>query len=200
MRPIPSRLAWAFAGALGAAGVAVVVGSRLAVRGQLTLDLGRWRSIRPLGPITVRIRAPRDVVYQQIAGPYLGRTPASLRERLQVLERSDSMALALHRTPVGSQHAVTMETVVFESPGRIGFRLVRGPVPHVVEEFALVEVGDGTELRYTGELGTDFGPFGRAWGDRVAAVWEDTVRTSLEHIREGAEGRADARGRGDRDS
>lgn len=200
MRAIPSRLAWMLTGALGAVGVGVLIGSRMAVRGQLTIDVGRWRSNRPLGPMTIRIRAPRELVYEQMAGPYLGRTSARLRERLEVLERSERMVLALHRTPVGRDEAVTVETVVFEPPGRIGFRLVRGPVPHVVEEFTLADVEDGTELRYTGELGTDLGPLGRAWGARVATVWEDTVRTSLEHIREGAERRALAHKQPDRDT
>jgi len=98
--------------------------------------------------------------------------------------------LAAHRTPVGRDVAVTVEGVVLERPTRIGFRLVRGPVPHVVEEFVFDEVDGATRLTYTGELGTDLWALGRAWGARVAPVWEEAVRRSLVQIRDAAERRA----------
>ena len=44
------------------------------------------------------------------------------------------MILAAHFTEVlGGLKAKTVETVRFERPERISFRLVRGPVPHVIE-------------------------------------------------------------------
>lgn len=78
------------------------------------------------------------------------------------------MVLAAHFTPVGRQVATTLETVRFEAPETIHFRLVRGPVPHVVERFDLSETPTGTELVYTGELGTDLWALGRWWARRVA--------------------------------
>jgi len=48
----------------------------------------------------------------------------------------------------------TLETVRFQRPDRIDFRLVRDPVPHVVESFLLTAGDGGTELRWQGELGT----------------------------------------------
>ena len=166
----------------------------LVARGSLTADLGIGRSTRALGPQVVRIRAPRTIVYEVIASPYLGRTPRALESKLRVLERSEAMVLADHYTKVGPLTATTSETVRFEPPERIHFRLVRGPVPHVVERFELRESEEGTELEYTGELGADLWALGRWWGRRVAARWESAVRDSLAAVAAEAERRAGAAG------
>ena len=159
----------------------------LLVRGALTLDVGIGRRTRPLGPRRVAIAAPREVVFDVIAGPY-HRTPRAMREKLEVLERAGDMVLAAHHTALAfGQRATTVETVRFERPERIGFRLVRGPVPHVVETFELTEAGGATELLYTGELGTDLWGLGARWGDLVARSWERTVDASLAAAREEAE-------------
>jgi hypothetical protein len=159
----------------------------LVVRGALTVDLGIGRRTRPLGPQRVEIAAPREVVFDVIAGPYR-RTPRAMRHKLEVLERGNDMVLAAHHTALSfGQRATTVETVRFERPERIAFRLVRGPVPHVVETFALTETAEGTELLYTGELGTDLWGLGARWGDLVAKSWERTVAASLAGAREEAE-------------
>ena len=164
------------------------------VRGGLHLDLGIGRTSRPLGPLVVPISAPREAVFDVVAAPYLGRPTRALGEKLQVLERGEDLVLAAHFTKVGKRVATTVETVRFERPERVSFRLVRGPVPHVVEEFALSETPGGTELTYTGELGTDLWAVGRWWGDRVAAKWETAVESSLAAVRAEAERQAARRG------
>ena len=162
----------------------------LVVRGALTLDLGLGRRTRALGPQRVQIAAPRDVVFEVIAAPYR-RTPRAMRDKLEVLERGSDLVLAAHHTPLSyGLKATTVETVRFEPPARIGFRLVRGPVPHVVEAFDLEERDGGTELVYTGELGTDLWSLGARWGDLVARSWEQTVAASLASTKEEAERRA----------
>ena len=93
------------------------------------------------------------------------------------------MALAEHYTRVGPLVTTTLETVRFEPPERVHFRLVRGPVPRVVEQFVLRETGNDTELEYTGELGTDLWALGHAWGYFVALRWEAAVRTSLDAVK-----------------
>jgi hypothetical protein len=178
------------AAALGATGLGAYV---LAVRGSLALDLGLGRSLQTLGPFSASIAAPRDVVFEVISAPYLRRTPRALAHKLNVLERTDAMVLAEHFTPVGPLVAKTVETVRFERPERVHFRLARGPVPYVSETFELRETGDGTVLEYSGELGTDLWALGRLWGAATARVWEATVRSSLEAIAVEAERRA-ARG------
>lgn len=162
----------------------------LTVRGALALDLGVGRRMRPLGPQQVRVAAPREIVFEVIAAPYR-RTPRAMRDKLEVLERGSDLILAAHHTPVAyGLKATTVETVGFEPPGRIAFRLVRGPVPHVKETFDLQEVDGVTELLYSGELGTDLWSLGAAWGSVVARSWERTVAASLADIRDEAERRA----------
>jgi len=172
------------------AAVAGGVGYRLLARGQLTLDTGIGRTARPLGPITVAMAAPRETVFDVIAAPYLGRTPRALADEIEVIERGSDMVLAAHRTPVGAGIVTTtIETVRFDRPATIDFRLVRGPVPHVVERFTLHPDQGATRLEYTGELGTDFWAIGRWWADQVATKWEATVQASLDRIKTEAERR-----------
>ncbi len=180
------------AAALAGAGGALYA---LIVRGYLTLDVGVGRAIQPLGPLVRHIEAPVEVVFDVIAAPYLERTPRALEEKLQVWERGSDMVLAAHHTPLrGGLTATTLETVRFTRPTRIDFRLVRGPVPHVAESFRLRPLGAGSELTWSGELGTDFWALGRLWGQRVARVWERAVRDSFEAIAAEAERRAAPRG------
>lgn len=182
-----------------AAGVLAGVAHRtysLLVRGGLTLDLGIGRTVRPLGPLNVRIVAPREIVFDVISAPYLRRTPRALEKKLRVLERSEDMVLAAHFTQVGKFVATTVETVRFEPPSKVHFRLVRGPVPYVVERFVIHETAEGTELEYRGELGTDLWALGRWWGGRVARRWEAAVQASLEAVRVEAERRARRPARG----
>lgn len=168
-----------------------VLAYRLVATGDLTLDTGIWRRVRPLGPLSVTIDAPRDTVFDVIAAPYLDKTPRALAAELEVLERGNDMVVAAHRTPIGwGMVATTVESVRFLRPATVSFRLLRGPVPHVVEQFALSEDPAGTRLDYTGVLGTDFASPGAWWGELVARRWVATVATSLERIRLEAERRA----------
>lgn len=172
----------------GAAGLYAAV-----VRGALTVDLGIGRRTRPLGPQRLSIDAPRKAVFDVAAGPYR-RMPRAMRGKLEVLDRGSDLVLAAHHTPVGGGlTATTVETVRFERPDRIAFRLVRGPVPHVLETFELHDADGGTELVYSGELGTDLWGLGTAWGALVARSWERAVADSLAGIKEEAERRAGAR-------
>lgn len=161
------------------------------VTGRLSLDLGIGRRTRPLGPITVDITAPREVVYAAAVAPYAERRPRAMAEKVHILDRSDHMVLAAHHTPVGRRlTAVTVETVTFDPPQRIGFRLVRGPVPSVIETFDLAPCDGGTRLTYTGELSTDLGRAGELWGDLVTRSWIAAVEASLELILVASERRA----------
>ena len=165
----------------------------LVVRGALSLDLGVGRRVRPLGPLTRTIAAPPETVFDVIAAPYLERTPRAMQEKLQVWERGSDMVLAAHFTQAGRLTTTTVETVRFERPHRISFRLLRGPVPHVTETFDLRATAEGTEFTYRGELGTDLWRLGQWWGDLVAAPWERTVAASLDAFQAEAERRADGR-------
>jgi hypothetical protein len=169
-------------------------GAALVARAGLTLDIGLGRRLRPLGPIALEIAAPPEVVFDVIAAPYLGPTPRAMRGKLEVIERGADLVLAAHFTRVAPGLTVTtVETVRFERPHRISFRLVKGPVPHVRERYELRATRLGTAFEYHGELGTDLWALGAAWGGIVAPSWEQTVASSLEGVRAEAERRAGRR-------
>lgn len=181
-----------------AAGSGLVLGGLLAgtatylglVSGAVPVDLGVGRRTRPLGPISLQIAAPRETVFAVIAAPYAERPSRALREKVQVLARGSDMVLAAHYTSVrGRLRATTVETVLLDAPARVDFRLVRGPVPHVLKSFVLDEADGGTMLVYTGELGTDLWGVGQRWGDLVAGRWESVVLSSLHTVKHEAERR-----------
>ncbi|MGH3444968.1 MAG: SRPBCC family protein [Nocardioidaceae bacterium] len=161
------------------------------VTGAVPLDLGVGRRMRPLGPQVVDIDASRERVFALVAAPYAERPSRAMAQQVRVLERGSDLVLAAHYTPIrGRLRATTVETVRFDAPGRVDFRLVRGPVPHVTESFVLTEHPDrpgSTRLTYTGELGTDLWGLGERWGDLVAPAWERTVAHSLDAVRAEAE-------------
>jgi hypothetical protein len=139
------------------------------------------------------VAAPRETVFDVVSSPYLGRTPRALAHKLQVLERGSDLVLAAHFTPAYGLTATTVETVRFEPPERVQFRLVRGPVPHVLETFELAETDGGTRLAYSGELGTDLWLLGSMWGAAVARSWVAAVAATLDGVKSEAERRARTR-------
>ncbi|MFQ5947280.1 MAG: SRPBCC family protein [Acidimicrobiia bacterium] len=192
----PSRVAWGLVAVstILVGGIAALVS--FMTRGKLTLDLGWGRSMHELGPVVVAVGAPRDMVFDQVASAYLGRTPRAARNHLDVLERGENLVVAAHRTRLRFYTSVTVEAVGFHRPERVTFRHLRGPVPHAVEEFVFREVGSGSQIEYRGQLGIDFWLLGRLAGRYwVRPVWERAVEASLEQIKEGAEKRASARRR-----
>ena len=168
-------------------------GYRLLASGALTIDVGVGRRTRRIGPVSWEIAAARETVFEVISGPYLGPTPHALKDKLDVWERSTEMVLAAHFTQVRCGVTTTLETLRFTEPERIDFRVVRGPVPHLVEAFILESTDAGTRLTWQGELGTDFWALGSWWGDRVARAWEKAVRASLTPIAAEAERRSRGR-------
>lgn len=171
-------------------------GALLVVRGALTIDIGVGRRTRALGPLNAEIKAEPEVVFDVVAAPYLGRTPRAMADKLRVVERSRDMVIAEHYTPVlgGRTASTTVESVRFERPRLIHFRLLRGPVPLVTEtfEFKPGKTAATTDFEYRGELSTDLWAIGAWWGRVVARRWEAAVSGSINSIRAEAERRARA--------
>ena len=167
-------------------------GFLLLAMGRLSLDLGWGRSVHPLGPITIRIDAPRELVFEVLEAPYKGRAPSGFE--IEILAPGDPLVVAAHHTRVHFYTARTVEAVEFEPPARVGFRHLTGPVPHAIEQFTLEDSEGATELKYDGEVGIDFFALGRlAARHWVRPQWERTVREHLEEVKDRAEQRAAAR-------
>jgi hypothetical protein len=89
---------------LAAAAVIGGVGYRLVVGGELTLDTGLGRRIRPLGPLTFTIAAPRDRLAEARRGGHVEVTgEAQLHDRAAPADRQVERA---GRPPGGSGGAV----------------------------------------------------------------------------------------------
>jgi hypothetical protein len=189
---LATTVPWIAVGVLGALLVAGAAGLFLLMAmGRLTLDLGWGRSMHPLGPITVQIVAPRDLVFEMINAPYAGRAGGS---GIEVITRGDHLVVAAHYTKVHFYTARTVEVIEFDPPGRVSFRHLGGPVPDATEQFALTEAASGTELRYSGEVGIDFFVLGRMAGRYwVRPQWERAVREHLEDLKARAGQRASRR-------
>jgi hypothetical protein len=187
---IASLELWIAVGVLGAILIAGAAGLFLLLAmGRLCLDLGWGRSVHQLGPITVRIAAPQDQVFETIRAPYASRTPR--HSPIEVLARGDGLAIAAHYTKVHFYTARTVEVIEFEPPRRVAFRHLLGPVPHAVEEFVISEADGVTEVRYGGEIGIDFFALGRIAGRYwVRPQWERTVRDHLEDLKRRVERQA----------
>ncbi|MBA3489500.1 MAG: SRPBCC family protein [Longispora sp.] len=184
---------WAAATSVAATGIAVA-GYLGLVTSAVPVDLGVGRRHMPLGPQTIEIGAPREVVFDILSAPYLGRQTRAMADKIRILERGTDMVLAAHRTPVrGRLVATTVETVHFTRPERIDFYLVRGPVPEVTEAFLLTEHDAGTRLVYQGQLGTDLAAVGSWWGRLVARRWEQVVADTFAAVKAEAERRDPAR-------
>ncbi|MGA8217744.1 MAG: SRPBCC family protein [Solirubrobacterales bacterium] len=164
----------------------MAAGFLLLAMGRLNLDLGWGRSFHELGPIEVRIAAPRDLVFEMISEPYLRHNPKD--SGIDVQAQGEDLVVAAHHTKVHFYTAITIEAVKFEPPDHVGFRHIRGPVPYGVEEFALEEADGVTELRYSGEVGIDYFFLGRIAGRRwVRPQWERAVQEDLDDLRQRAE-------------
>ncbi len=186
----------ALGGALAGGGVYLGL-----VTGAVPIDLGLGRRLRALGPLSVEIDAPAEAVFDVLAEPYADRPSRAMQEKLKVLERGQDLLLAAHYTPIrGWLRATTVETVAFQRPRQIDFRLVRGPVPYVVETFTLEQHDDRTRLTYTGQLGTDLWRLGERWGDIVAPKWESVVASAFDATKTEAERRHAARRRARRET
>ena len=139
---------------------------------------------QPLGPITLDVPASPEVVFDVVAAPYLGKTPRAMADKLRVIDRGSDLVVADHFTPIlGGRFVVTTrETVAFERPHRVAFRLLHGPVAFVDEEYLLDPAESGTAFTYQGTLGSNLPLLGGWWARTNAPTWTDVVRASVEEI------------------
>lgn len=181
---------WIAVGALALLLSVLIAGGFLALAmGRMSLDLGWGRSKHRLGPLEVRVEAPRELVYEILSAPYVGR---ARNESIEVLARGESVVVAAHLTKVHFYEARTVEVIELDPPARMGFRHLSGPVPYAVEQFRLEADGEGTRLYYDGELGIDYFWLGRLAARRwVLPQWNQAVERHLGEVKPQAERRAE---------
>lgn len=153
---------------------------------------GPRRALVPLGPLVVRIAAPPETVFDVVAAPYLGVTPRAMADKLRVIDRGETLVVADHFTPIFGQRlfATTRETVAFERPARVSFRLLSGPVAGVEEDYLLEPADGGTRFTYRGALWSNLLIGASVWARLNARTWNDVVRHSLSDIAAEAERKA----------
>jgi len=74
-----------------AVGIAAGAGYLGLVTGAVPVDLNLGRRVRPLGPQAIDIAAPRQLVFDIVAQPYLGRTTRAMSEKVRIIERGTGM-------------------------------------------------------------------------------------------------------------
>ena len=119
-----------------------------------------------------------------------------LRRGLEVLQRGGDLVVAAHHTRLRRLTSTTVESVRFDPPRRVCFRLLRGVAPHVEEQFVLQETDRGTTVQYHGELAMDLWILGRMAGRLAARTWQGVVGGHMQQVKAIAERRAGAHRRG----
>ncbi len=137
--------------------------------------------------LAISIAAHQDLVFQLISAVGQGSDAAHAR----VLERpSRDRAIVEFTTSVFGRHVRTEEEVQFLPPDRITYRLLRGPLPQVEEEFRLDPAKNGVILRYSGSF-VAHEPWPRTVFDRLVVPWiyRRAVWKSMQGIKQAAEER-----------
>lgn len=141
----------------------------------------------PLPTLAVEIDARPELVYQLVAA--VGQGPDASHGR--VLERpAPDRAIVEFTTRVVGRTVRTIEEVGFHPPGLITYRLLKGPLPAVDEEFRIQSLGEKTALRYGGTF-VPHRPWWRAAFDRliVPRLYRRAVWASMCQIKSAAEKR-----------
>lgn len=149
----------------------------------MSADGGRF----PLPSLDLFIASRPELAFQLVSA--VGQGPDAAHAR--VLERPASdLAIVEFTTSVLGRTVRTVEEVRFIKPDRITYRLLRGPLPQVEEEFVFEPEGSGVRLRYRGHFRAHPGWL-RTLIDRliVPAVYRRAVRKSMEQIKAAAEAR-----------
>jgi hypothetical protein len=123
-----------------------------------------------------------------ISGPYLGKTPRALGDKLEVLERGSDLVLA-HFTDVGwGLTAPPWRPFASSAPSgsRSAWSVGRCRTCSRRSSFAMSATGPTSSTAASSDLWA----LGKWWGARVARRWEETVAASVQAVRVEAERRA----------
>ena len=100
----------------------------------------------------VRIEAPCEMVFQKMSSFGRGRLVGDNNESSRIISRDDNSLIVEFRTKAGPFTYTTNEQVTLESPKRITFRHLDGPLRYAWEEFVFNDIDGDTELVHNGEF------------------------------------------------
>ena len=146
-----------------------------------------------LRPQTIRIDAPRELVFQMMSHFGRGRLPGDNSEASRVVCREEDRVVVEFRTRAGFFTYTTLEEVMLYPPERIEFRHLRGPLAYAVEEFAFSAVTEKrTELTHSGEFVWSRIPFFGRLGGLIYTrpVFERAIAAHMAQVKSAAEARA----------
>ena len=146
-----------------------------------------------LRPHTVRIQAPRELVFQMMSHFGRGRLPGDNAESSEVLERDRNRLTVEFQTKALFTTYTTVEEVNLYPTERITFKHLSGPLHYAYEKFTFDEVnGMETDLTHSGEFIWSRFPFFGWFGGIIYTrpVFERTLVKHMAQVKQAAEARA----------
>ena len=146
-----------------------------------------------LRPHTVRIQAPRELVFQMMSHFGRGRLPGDNNESSKVLERDDNRLVVEFQTKALFTTYTTVEEVRLYPSERITFEHLSGPLHYAREHFKFDDVdGRETDLTHSGEFIWSRFPFFGWFGGVIYTrpVFERTLVKHMAQVKQTAEARA----------
>ncbi len=145
------------------------------------------------------INASREMVFQMLTSfgngnGGKGDRPDENGESSRVLERQGDIITAEFCTRSGRRVYRTVEEVRLDSPRRVGFRHLEGPLSAAEEEFLLSDKDEGARVQYKGwfEYKVPWLP-GMGWLIAVLVIkrkYDGVIRDHMEKLKVTAEARA----------
>ena len=146
-----------------------------------------------LKPHTIRIAAPRELVFQMMSHFGRGRLPGDNNESSRIISRDGNTLVVEFQTKTMSVTYTTVEEVILYPPERIAFKHLSGPLHYAREEFTFEDVnGAQTDLTHSGEFVWNIIPmFGWLGGIAyVRPIFQRTLTKHMAQVKAAAEARA----------
>ncbi len=149
------------------------------------------RPIR-LKPHKLLIKAPRELIFQNMSSFGRGRLKGDNSETSRVICQYDDHIIAEFKTKAGLFSYTTIEEITLEPPERITLLHLKGPLHYAREQFTFHDVDGDTELSHEGEfIWRRFPVIGRLAGwIYTKPIFERAVARHMEQVRETCEARA----------
>ncbi len=106
----------------------------------------------PIHPVRIDINAPRELVFE-MAAAVGGSLPDGPPHASELIRRDGNVLVVRFSAPAPFRFFGFLEEVTLRAPMRIDYRVLEGPLDHVVEWLDLDEVGGVTTVTYAGEVG-----------------------------------------------